>query len=93
MNQSLTFLVNKCDSKISVIARLLALWYDKENTIRKEVKFMSGTALQALHNAAASSEMEGLPLQAEHLEIIQNILAGKITLQDFFRTLQEKQEK
>lgn len=54
---------------------------------------MSDVALQALHNAAASSEMEGLPLQQKHFETIQNILDGKMTLQDFFRTLQEKQEK
>jgi hypothetical protein len=54
---------------------------------------MSGAALQALNNAAASSQMEGLPLQQKHLDTIQLILEGKMTLQDFFRTLQEKQEK
>ena len=48
---------------------------------------------RALQNAAASSAMEGLPLEKRHLEIIQNILAGKLTLEEYLQSLREKKEE
>lgn len=48
---------------------------------------MSVAEQLALQNAAASSEMEGLPLEKQHLEIIVNILEGKMTLQEYLQSL------
>ena len=48
---------------------------------------MTTTELQALQNAAASSAMEGLPLSQVDMELIQSILDGKSTLQDFLSTM------
>ena len=45
---------------------------------------MSEKTLRALLSAAASSAMEGLPLDDEKLGIIEKILSGEITLQDYF---------
>lgn len=42
----------------------------------------------ALKNAAASSAMEGLPLTEAQLQTAEMILDGKMTLEDYFRTLQ-----
>lgn len=48
---------------------------------------------RVLQNAAASSAMEGLPLEQRHLEIIQNILAGKLTLEEYLQSLRTKEEE
>ena len=45
---------------------------------------MSEKTLRALLSAAASSAMEGLPLDDEKLGIIEKILCGEMTLQDYF---------
>ena len=45
---------------------------------------MSEIVLRALLSAAASSAMEGLPLDDEKLGIIEKILNGEMTLQDYF---------
>lgn len=45
---------------------------------------MSEQTLRALLSAAASSAMEGLPLDDEGLGIIKKILNGEMTLQDYF---------
>lgn len=44
---------------------------------------MNNFEYQALQNAAASSAMEGLPLTQKDIEMIQDILDGKTTLQDY----------
>ena len=48
---------------------------------------MSEKALRALLSAAASSAMEGLPLDNESLGIVENILVGDMTLQDYFESV------
>ena len=45
---------------------------------------MSEKTLRSLLSAAASSAMEGLPLDAEKLGIIEKILDGKMTLQEYY---------
>ncbi len=45
---------------------------------------MSEKTLRALLSAAASSAMEGLPLDDEKLGIVEKILNGEMTLQDYF---------
>ena len=51
---------------------------------------MDDSTLQALRNAAASSAMEGLPLSQTDLQIIQEILDGKTSLQDYLIELQAR---
>ena len=51
---------------------------------------MTVTEQRALQNAAASSAMEGLPLEQKHIEIIHNILEGKMSLQDYLLSMQEQ---
>lgn len=53
---------------------------------------MTDLQTQALRNAAASSAMEDLPVEARHMEIIERILNGEMTLEDYFRQLQSQQE-
>ena len=48
---------------------------------------MSNAEQRALQNAAASSAMEGLPLEKHHFEVIQNILEEKMSLQDYLQSL------
>ena len=48
---------------------------------------MSEKTMRALLNAAASSAMEGLPLDDEKLSIIEKILNGEMTLQDYFESV------
>ena len=45
---------------------------------------MSEKTLRALLSAAASSAMEGLPLDDAKLGIVEKILNGEMTLQDYF---------
>ena len=54
---------------------------------------MSSAQWSDLQNAAASSAMEGLPLERSHMEIIQSILDGKLSLQDYFCSLQERYQE
>lgn len=48
---------------------------------------MSENTLRALKSAAASSAMEGLPLDEEKLGVIEKILNGEMTLQDYFERI------
>ncbi len=52
---------------------------------------MSEETKLALMEAAASSAMEGLPLSEARLRTIEDILEGKLSLQDYFSTLQAAQ--
>lgn len=52
---------------------------------------MSELVLQALRNAAASSAMEGMPVESHHMEVIERILNGEMTLQDYFEQLKSQQ--
>ena len=45
---------------------------------------MSEKTLRALLSAAASSAMEGLPLDEEKLGVVERILNGEMTLQEYF---------
>lgn len=54
---------------------------------------MSSAQWNALQNAAASSAMEGLPLEQSHMEVIQSILDGKLSLQAYLRSLQERHQE
>lgn len=53
---------------------------------------MTDLQMQALRNAAASSAMEGLPVEPQHMEVIERILNGEMTLEEYFRQLQNQQE-
>jgi len=53
---------------------------------------MSELEIKALKNAAASSAMEGLPLNDGDLAVIMGILDGRINLQDFFRSLKLQEQ-
>ncbi len=48
---------------------------------------MSEKLFQAVQNAAASSAMEGMPLNEQDFAIIQAIFDGSMTLQDYLSTL------
>lgn len=52
---------------------------------------MSEILLQAIRNAAASSAMEGLPVESRHMEVIERILNGEMTLEDYFNQLRAQQ--
>lgn len=54
---------------------------------------MSGLELRALNNAAASSAMEGLPLDEKDLLLITNILEGNDSLQNYLQTLCQNEFK
>lgn len=47
----------------------------------------------ALQNAAASSAMEGLPMSEDQIHTAEMILDGKMTLEDYFRKLQDAVER
>lgn len=53
---------------------------------------MSELEIKALKNAAASSAMEGLPLNDGDLAVIKSILDGRINLQDFFQSLKLQEQ-
>ena len=44
---------------------------------------MSTEQQKALLNAAASSAMEGLPLEPRHLQTVTEILEGRLTIEDY----------
>ena len=48
---------------------------------------MDDVTRQALDNAAASSAIEGLPLSESDFQILEDILEGKTTLQDYLKQL------
>lgn len=54
---------------------------------------MSDLEIKALKNAAASSAMEGLPLNDRDFTVIENILDGKMELQEFFQSLKLQERK
>lgn len=54
---------------------------------------MSGLELRALNNAAASSAMEGLPLDEKDFLLIANILEGKDSLQNYLQSLCQNEFK
>ncbi len=49
---------------------------------------MSEKMKKALMSAAASSAMEGVPLDGEMLSAVELILEGKMTLQDYFARIE-----
>ena len=54
---------------------------------------MSETAFEALLSAAASSAMEGLPLDAEKMAVIRKIMNGELTLQAYFASVQQQERE
>ena len=54
---------------------------------------MSEKVLRALLSAAASSAMEGLPLDEKKLDIIEKILCGETTLQEYFESVKLKYQE
>ena len=48
---------------------------------------MDDVTRQALDNAAASSAIEGLPLSESDFKIIEDIMEGRTTLQDYLKQL------
>ena len=54
---------------------------------------MSEAETRALKNAAASSAMEGLPLNDNDLSVVTDILAGKMTLQDFLQSVKTQYQE
>lgn len=44
---------------------------------------MSEKAKRALLSAAASSAMEGIPVSSENMKIIESIMNGEMTLQEY----------
>ena len=53
---------------------------------------MNESHAKALKNAVASSAMEGLPLDENELNIVTNIIEGKMTLQEFLLTVKAQHE-
>lgn len=49
---------------------------------------MSEKMFKALLSAAASSAMEGMPLDEDKLNVAEKIISGEITLQDYFESIQ-----
>lgn len=49
---------------------------------------MSETSMKNLRSVAASSAMEGLPLTQEHIDIITQIMDGKLTVQEYISSFQ-----
>ena len=54
---------------------------------------MSEETEKALMSAAASSAMEGLPLNDEELGIAKKILEGEMTLQEFISSLKAQYQE
>lgn len=54
---------------------------------------MDDITRQALNNAAASSAMEGLPLSQSDIKVIQDILDGKATLQEYLKQLKAQYQE
>ncbi len=54
---------------------------------------MSNQLNQALASAAASSAMEGMPLSAQDLSVVKQILEGSLTLAEYFTAIQRKHQE
>lgn len=54
---------------------------------------MTEKTLQALRNAAASSAMEGMPMEQRHFDAIKQIKDGNTTLQQYFQKLKSAERK
>ena len=54
---------------------------------------MNPATASALGNAAASSAMEGLPLEQADIAVIKKILDGEMSLQDFIQTLTKQDQE
>ncbi len=54
---------------------------------------MTVSEYKALKNAAASSAMEGLPLNERDMVILTDIVNGKISLQDYFQSLKQQEQQ
>ena len=54
---------------------------------------MNPATARALGNAAASSAMEGLPLEQADIEVVKKILDGEMSLQDFIQTLTKQDQE
>ena len=65
-------------------------WIEINN---KRGEHMNNQLNQALASAAASSAMEGMPLSAQDLSVVKQILEGSLTLADYFTTIQRKHQE
>lgn len=54
---------------------------------------MSEAEQRALRNAAASSAMEGLPLDAKDIKTVTDILDGKLTLQELLQSIKTQHQE
>lgn len=53
---------------------------------------MTASEYKALKNAAASSAMEGVPLNEKDMAILTDIINGEISLQDFLQSLKQQEQ-
>lgn len=53
---------------------------------------MTASEYKALRNAAASSAMEGMPLNEKDVAILPDIINGKISPQDFLQSLKQQEQ-
>lgn len=51
---------------------------------------MGEDAVKALNNARASSAMEGLPLERRHIDTIEKIANGQLSLHEYFDSLKKQ---
>lgn len=51
---------------------------------------MNEQTQKAILSAAASSAMEGLPLDEENIKTVERILNGELTLQEYYENLRHK---
>ncbi len=54
---------------------------------------MDESTRRALKNAAASSAMEGLPLDREDLRIVRELLEGKRELREYLKQLRKQEQE
>ncbi len=54
---------------------------------------MTERTIRALKNAAASSAMEGMPMEQRHYDAVRQIKDGTMTLQEYFQKLKEAAKK
>lgn len=54
---------------------------------------MSDQRIQAINNAVTSSAMEGMTFDSEQIETLKAILDGKMSLQDYFRSIQKQYQE
>lgn len=51
---------------------------------------MTDNEIRALKNAAASSALEGLPLDDKDIAVLMDILDGKLSLEDYLNSLKRE---